>query len=340
MAKVCPRCKLKNPNSAMRCDCGYELVPTAPSGGGLDGWLNAAAAPASAPRAKPQRPEPQPASGSRLALWYVGYDEQTRTVEWTGLVADGGRGDDSLPGLEPCLEQIRAVAKTRRDEDGHVVEEVRVVFPHAWMAVQQRQLLESAGARAYHVGENEQLVAATALDDRMLLPRLRASDWPGWAEIPGRALLEMPGVDAPRVAVGEDSATRFTYVQHDDLAGRAFAEWEAIAVANLKMRAAALRTVGTRLELVDEFACERVLDADLMRRAHAALRVSHVVVAVPVRGILWIASLLDPAGVSELVALARASFAKPEQLEPVSPVVFTVRDGAIVGTLDSSAGAR
>lgn len=191
------------------------------------------------------------------------------------------------------------------------------------------------------------------MNDNLLLPKLRHTRWIGWTEVAGRDLFEKTAVNGlPRVGVGEDTPRRYAFVTPKGLAedGRSFAELEAIAVANLQKRPASWTVKGTRggflgfgkkstrLEFVDEFACERVLDPMFMKEAARLLGTEMIAVATPVRGVLWaeagIGSLEE---IGAFLALAENGFARvPENMEPVSPVVFTITNGALVGVIQGS----
>lgn len=187
-----------------------------------------------------------------------------------------------------------------------------------------------------------------SLDEKRLLPRLRHERWMGWTELPGRDLLTLPIKGLPRVGVGEDTRERFLFVQHTDLEGRrTLAELEAIAVANLARRpefwnvketSKRLFGLGTRpslLEVVSEHAAERILDRAFMAKAHEQLDAPLLAVAMPVRGILWARAAAEGAEASGAFfdQVRRAFENAPRGIEPISPVVFTVKAGAILGVV-------
>jgi hypothetical protein len=79
-----------------------------------------------------------------------------------------------------------------------------------------------------------------------------------------------------------------------------------------------------------------------MQKAHAVLRSKLVVVAVPVRGILWAGPTVeDMVVMTEFLGRARRGFVNaPENMEPISPCVFTVSDGQVVGIVQGFHGER
>jgi hypothetical protein len=191
------------------------------------------------------------------------------------------------------------------------------------------------------------------MNEQLLLPKLRHERWMGWTEIPGRELVKLPGLPGlPKVGLGEDTPQRYSYVQHHDLVARTFEQLEALAVANLakrpgqwkiKTKSGGVLGIGAKpsmIELVDEFACERILDVAFMQKAHALLKSPLIAVAVPVRGILWAAPAGgDVATVGNLIALARRAFVEaPANMEPISPAVLTVSDGKVVGVVQGMTG--
>lgn len=168
----------------------------------------------------------------------------------------------------------------------------------------------------------------------------------GWTELPSRDLLKVPIKGLPRVGVGVDTRQRYTFVQHDDLnESTTFADLEAIAVANLakrpefwtvKEKSKGFLGIGARplrLELVAEHAASRVLDVRFMTTAHEQLDAPVLMIAIPVRGIMWVsAAATDAAALGAFLALARATFENaPKGIEPLTPVVLTMQDGKLIG---------
>lgn len=192
------------------------------------------------------------------------------------------------------------------------------------------------------------------MDRKRLLPRLRHERWMGWTELPSRALLSMPIKGLPRVGVGEDTRERFTFVQYADMAAHVLADFEAIAVANLakrpghwtvKEKSKGFLGVGSkplRLEFADEHSAERILDQHFMRKASELLGSKLLLVAIPIRGIMWVrAASTDATEVGDFLAGARHVFEQvPAGIEPITPVVLTVDDGKLTGAVGGVAGDR
>ena len=189
------------------------------------------------------------------------------------------------------------------------------------------------------------------MNDALLLPKLRHHRWMGWTELPGRPLVELPGIPGvPRVGVGEDTPQRYMFAQDKDVAERSLAALEAIALANLakrpsawtvKSKAGGVLGIGakpTMIEFIDEFACERILDVAFMQQAHALLKAPLIVAAVPVRGILWaVPAPTDVAVAGQFLSLVRAGFVNaPANMEPISPVAFTLSEGRVVGIVQGT----
>lgn len=83
----------------------------------------------------------------------------------------------------------------------------------------------------------------------------------------------------------------------------------------------------------DPFACARVMDKGFMLQAHEALQSRRLVVCVPVQGVLYATreNMTDDDLISfeELIYKVHSD----AQFHPVSPILFSMEDGAIVGAL-------
>jgi hypothetical protein len=88
------------------------------------------------------------------ALSYVGYEAATRTVEYAGFVARtplARGGEDPRFVLVREIHDLRALIAAKKDAEGRPVDTVRIVFPHEWMARQERRPLLDAGARVFYI---------------------------------------------------------------------------------------------------------------------------------------------------------------------------------------------
>lgn len=193
---------------------------------------------------------------------------------------------------------------------------------------------------------------ARPMQDHRVLPKLRHHRWKGWAdgEIPSRPLVGLPMKGIPNLGVGEDTAERFQFVL--ETGARSFADWEAIAVRNLAKRSMEWQVTSTTkgflgmgkkptaLRLIEEFACERILDPNTMHRAHELLHAGLLIVAIPVRGLMMARSAGAPEDTGPFLASAMAMFTNaPLTTEAISPLVFTVNNGAVVGVVRGSGEA-
>ena len=83
----------------------------------------------------------------------------------------------------------------------------------------------------------------------------------------------------------------------------------------------------------DPFACARVMDQEFMLQAHDALQSRRLVVCVPVQGVLYATreNMTDDDLISfeELIYKLHTD----AQFHPVSPILFSMEDGAITGAL-------
>jgi hypothetical protein len=99
------------------------------------------------------------------ALELVGYDADTRTVEYTGLVSrkpliEGG--PEARHVLMREILEIWLLVQGEQLEDGRPVAAVRVVFPEPWMAQQERRPLLDVGAKVFYLDrETGELVEVT-----------------------------------------------------------------------------------------------------------------------------------------------------------------------------------
>jgi hypothetical protein len=178
-----------------------------------------------------------------------------------------------------------------------------------------------------------------------IFPMLRPASWSGWSVAAGR---DLPGFEL-RLGLCDLRGLPLT------VESPRFAELETEALANLRRRPAewlvterrgGLSALGghpLRVEYVDEFACERLLDGTFLSRAHVLLDHAVLAVAAPVRGILMAApAIAPPRELATFLMLARRIYNRglavrlsrePGGMEPLSPSVFTVQDGRLSGVL-------
>lgn len=172
-----------------------------------------------------------------------------------------------------------------------------------------------------------------------VLPILRPADWEGAEHAVAHHLIAL--VDAPWVALGWSIHPLLAFVGSERLRvlGKTAEEVEREALANLEDLAQDWTVVDLGRErplplALSQYptAAEQILNRGLMRRMQAALAPSGMLaVAVPYRGVL-LATSTEHALDGSLHTLARNLFAEPRG-EPITEMVFTVRDGEILGQM-------
>lgn len=179
-----------------------------------------------------------------------------------------------------------------------------------------------------------------------VLPCLKAPDWEGSdASVCHRLPLEVESPYLPWIAFGYDEPHTFAFLSRAQLADlqRSEPEVEREALRNLGLRPASWDSVDVKLGLFkklkmlactdDFFAAERILDAGFMRQAHSRLKAGALAVGVPRRGVLMATDAQQP--VERLTLFVGAVSAQYHRAEsaPITPAVFAVVEGKIVGML-------
>jgi hypothetical protein len=190
-----------------------------------------------------------------------------------------------------------------------------------------------------------------AMEDRgapqgPLVPNLKPSRWDLRDQVvcePLREDLLKADVDIPIIAYGNDFPHTFAMLFRDGTREKAMASLREQATANL----AAVDVEVEPIELSQLsfwavqgsfFAAEKILDAPFLRTMHTLIRASLLVASIPEKGKLLLASGLQPAALPGFMAITRGIFEKNEGGRHISPTVFLISDGQIVGV--ASAGSN
>ncbi len=181
-----------------------------------------------------------------------------------------------------------------------------------------------------------------------IYPCLKETPWAALGPTVRRPLADIEGAEwMPWVALGYDRPDTFVFLQEHELrqSGRSAADLEAEALANLGEREASWQMVeigledGARFQIVrctdDFFAAERILEPGSILDAQRRLGASALLAAVPRRGLL---ALIDADAGPDAIAWFVIMVANEHfggQSAPISPMVFRMSAGRIVGALPS-----
>jgi hypothetical protein len=155
-----------------------------------------------------------------------------------------------------------------------------------------------------------------------------------------RPLLDAKGPAAgriPLVFVGWDQPSSFAYLP----AGSPDAERlfdEALAnLAKLDLPAVAHDVGGVKVHVVSDhfYASEKILDRAFLRSLHRTLGAELLAAAVPYKGVLLVTERVAPPEIAGFAAVAAVLHAETEGAPQLSPVVFLIRDGEVVGHLET-----
>ena len=187
-------------------------------------------------------------------------------------------------------------------------------------------------------------------DDLPPMPCLKEAKWAGSGHTVCRPLLALKEASLymPVVAIGYDHPHTFEFIDTTRLAElkTTAAALEARAIAALCTRPAQwtpmdLELGGKTLRILtyadDYFAAERVLDAAFMRKAQAMLKAEALFVGVPRRGLLMAIDGLQEEPLLRAFGSAVAGQFSRGETALISPAVFSMQDGVIVGFLDQIA---
>ena len=187
------------------------------------------------------------------------------------------------------------------------------------------------------------------MSEEPLLPWLKEPAWLGRDRAVARPLWRESSPYVPWVALGYDHSSSFEFLSKDQLPeGRTPGELESEAIRNLRERPASWQDLELdlggfrRLKMLvatDDFTAERILDPAFLLEAQGALNASGLLVAVPRRGFLAVTALdTNVERVHTFGAVAATQFQGGESA-PVTPALFTVRNGQITGAVDVVARA-
>ena len=187
------------------------------------------------------------------------------------------------------------------------------------------------------------------MNDEPLLPCLKQPAWSGRDAVVARPLWRESSPYVPWVALGRDRPEGFELLGRDQApAGSSPSELEGEALRNLRLRPASWQDLELdlggfrRLKMLvatDDFTAERILDPAFLLEAQRALEAPGLLVAIPRRGFL-VATALDTnvERVHTFGAIAATQFQGGESA-PITPALFTTRNGQLVGVVDVVARA-
>lgn len=175
-----------------------------------------------------------------------------------------------------------------------------------------------------------------AMEDGPVMFNLRPGDWFGRERAWGRALL--PGADdaptQPFVTLVRDMPnTTRTLGQMAEEEAADLCEQAERNLAALSVEVSEIDANGVRILIThgDYYAAEKLLDRRHMAALHEQLASGLLVSSVPAKGMLFTAALDDPEVTALFLAITRGRFERAPQNERLSPEVFLISGGEVVG---------
>jgi len=220
------------------------------------------------------------------------------------------------------------------------------LFPFAFTAGNATINVADKAHRFMDQGESQRpaqlLLMADDLDrteEGQLMVNLKPGDFPRERGV-CRDLLEGSGpVDArmPIVFLGRDQPNTFAYLSPDspDIE-KSFAE--ALAnLARLDLEPVLHDIAGIQVHVVSDhfYASEKILDVAFMKRMQRRLGAELLAAAVPYKGVLLVTDQVVPPAIAGFAAAAAGLFGNSGGAPALSPVVFLVKDGKVVGHLET-----
>lgn len=257
---------------------------------------------------------------------------------------EGGYWTRTLELAAVCGELLRLKTAGRWSE----VKDLGGLFPFAFEAGSGTFNVADKAQRFMEQGEPQRpsqlLLMADDLgrqEEGPLLVNLKPGDFPRDRGV-FRPLLEEGGAaDArmPVVFVGRDHPNSFAYLPAGSPGvERCFAE--ALAnLARIELQAVPHEIAGFELLVVGGhfYASEKILDEAFMKGLHRRLGSELLAAAVPHKGLLLVTDKVVPPAVAGIVAAARVLHDNSEGAPPLSPLVFLVKDGKVVGHIEAEA---
>jgi hypothetical protein len=238
------------------------------------------------------------------------------------------------------------IANLREESDAAIVVASRLPLPDAASAPEVASWLHLP-----YDTLNKPAAAPVPAGELAVLPCLKEAKWRGREDTVCRALWEGESSPyMPWLAVGYDRPHTFEFINTNRLPELKTTEraLEAQALANLRARPAAWEPVnvevkGKTLRMLccsgDYFAAEQVMNPAFMQEAQRKFKTHGLFVGVPRRGLLMVtAAGQDDQMIAAFGAAVAGQFSRGETA-PISPMLFAIKDGAIVGILEAIANA-
>ncbi len=191
-------------------------------------------------------------------------------------------------------------------------------------------------------------------ENQIILPALKPDDWLGREHAICRPLVpeqNLPG--GPWIGFGYNYSTAFEFITQESLpAGNTINQVRLIeqaAVRNLQSRPVHWKIEEVRTGLFrrmrllvcgeDALASERILDKKFLLQAQIEMKTSQLAVGIPYRGLLIATDAHQNAKVqARFSAMVSTQYHRAQSI-PISPRVFLVQDGEIIGILTGQEAA-
>lgn len=291
-----------------------------------------------------------------LAERGLAVDEAGLTALVEAMASPPGIDDDELGHYTAMVELAAATGEVLRARFGG--RWVRDVAQHSAVPF-VFQLAVGDDMRANVVGKVEKYFRFGAIDSPVLLLRggedatvdegpllftLKPAGWEPAAKLVAEPIapgLEAAGASVPLMVYGHDRPNTFAMLGKDKADVPPLPELRARALrtlAEVEVEIERLELGGIELLVVhgSYFAAEKILDVAFMRRLHDELGCELLAAAVPEKSRLLVTKgVAAPAALAGFLAVAKGIFDADEGGRQVSPTVFAIQDGAIVGVLSA-----
>lgn len=180
------------------------------------------------------------------------------------------------------------------------------------------------------------------VDEGPLLFTLKPAGWEPAAKLVAEPIasgLEVAGASVPLMVYGHDRPNTFAMLGVDKAGVPPRAELRAQALrtlAEVEVETERLDLGGIEIAVVhgSYFAAEKILDVAFLRRLHDELGCELLAAAVPEKARLLVTKgIAGPAALAGFLAVAKGIYDADEGGRQLSPTVFAIQDGAIVGVL-------